>query len=73
MAEHDVKLEAPSLQVLNSDVTLVVRRDGEKLGELALSKGGAEWFPKNTKVRGFHLSWREVADIMQERGHERKH
>ena len=42
---HDIEIEIPPKVVLNSDVRFVVRSDGEKLGELLVSKGSVAWIP----------------------------
>ena len=38
MPRHDIEIEIPPKVVLNSDVRFVVRSDGQKLGELLVSK-----------------------------------
>ena len=61
MAEHTVKLKAPTLDVSTVDVVFRVKRDGKAFGRLKVSKGGVEWMQKSDIKKAFHLSW-EVVD-----------
>ena len=45
MPRHDIEIEIPPKVVVNSDVRFVVRSDGQKLGELLVSKGSVAWVP----------------------------
>lgn len=60
MAEHTVKLKAPTLDVSTVDVVFRVKRDGKAFGRLKISKGGVEWMQRNDKEKAFHLSWERV-------------
>jgi hypothetical protein len=37
------------IEILHSDVVIVVRQDGEKIGTLTLSKGTIDWRPKHAR------------------------
>jgi hypothetical protein len=39
-----------AVEVQNSDVVVVVKADGEKLGRLTISLGSIDWLPKGKKV-----------------------
>ena len=45
MPRHDVEIAIPPKVVVNSDVRFVIRSDGQKLGELLVSKGTVAWVP----------------------------
>jgi hypothetical protein len=67
---HSISLEIPkAIEVQNSDVVIVVKRDGEKLGTLTISLGTIDWRPKNRKSgkKGeTNLTWTQFADLMAE-------
>lgn len=49
----------------NSDVTFVIHSDGEKLGELLISRGTVDWWPAHSKTRRASLSWEQFARLME--------
>lgn len=64
MAAHKIAFQQSTRDVLHSDMTFVVHRDGEKLGELRISKGTIDWKPKN-KHRAIKWSWDKFAEAME--------
>lgn len=56
------------IEILHSDVTIIVRQDDEKIGTLTLSKGTIDWRPRHAK-RGkkneTQLNWIDFADLME--------
>ena len=38
--------------------------DGEKFGELRISRGGVDWWPRDAKTRGELLTWEQFAARM---------
>lgn len=64
MAKHSITFLQSAQEVLRSDVTFFVQRDGEKLGELKISKGTIDWKPKN-KQRSIKWSWDKFAEMME--------
>ena len=48
------------------DVVFDVWSSGEKLGQMRLSKGGVDWWPKNSK-RNYHRgTWEQVRDVLEQ-------
>lgn len=67
MAQHEVKISQPVLEIQNADVEFSIRRDGEKLGTLKISKGNIEWVPyRNTY--GVTMDWADFAEMMETQG-----
>ncbi|MET1002697.1 MAG: hypothetical protein ABWZ15_12875 [Acidimicrobiia bacterium] len=65
MAKHDVEVEIPPKVVLNSDVKFVVRSDGQKLGELLVSKGSVAWVPGHSP-QTIHVEWERFDELMRD-------
>ncbi len=66
MAEHEISISIPPKMVQNVDVVFEVYSDGEKLGELHVSKGTIDWHPRNLR-RIASLSWEQFDRIMRDR------
>jgi hypothetical protein len=62
--KHEIRVKLPPAEVLNRDVTFVIREDGRKLGELKVSRGALEWKPRNQQ-RHFRCRWRDFAEFME--------
>jgi hypothetical protein len=69
MAKHAISLAfSKEIEVLNSDIVIVARKDGEKLGTLTISKGTIDWRPKNARpgsASETQLSWTKFAELME--------
>ncbi|HEY7135590.1 MAG TPA: hypothetical protein VIB48_11030 [Acidimicrobiia bacterium] len=52
--------------VLHADVVFEVRSDEEKLGDLHVSQGSIDWYPRNAR-QPTTLSWEQFDRLMQER------
>jgi hypothetical protein len=52
--------------VLHADVVFEVRSDGDKLGELRISKGAIDWYPYLSR-RPITPTWEQFDAYMQER------
>jgi hypothetical protein len=65
MPRHDIDIEIPPKVVLNSDVRFVVRSDGEKLGELLVSRGSIAWVPGHSP-NAIHMPWERFDALMRE-------
>jgi hypothetical protein len=63
---HEVHLELPSVEISSTDATFTVYQDGQKFGELRVSKGAVVWFPSGTKTKGYKLNWREFNALMKD-------
>jgi hypothetical protein len=66
MAKHDVHMRQTSQIVGNTDVSFEIFSDGEKIGELRISKGTIDWWPRSTKTRHARLSWERFASLMDD-------
>ncbi len=67
---YGITLTIPKeIEVLNSDILIVVKQDKKVLGTLTLSKGSIDWRPKKKKAGGpseVQLSWSNFAKLMEE-------
>jgi hypothetical protein len=50
---------------LHADVVFEVRSDGEKLGELRISKGTLDWAPSSAKIP-IRMTWEQFDRFMRE-------
>lgn len=68
MAEHRIFVE-PSrpLEVVNTDLVVEVQADGQKLGELRMSRGSIDWIPRAHQI-GTSLTWEQFDQLMAEYG-----
>ena len=65
MPEHIVDMSIPTTKVvLSADVVFEVRSDGEKLGELRVSKGTIDWAPANAK-NAYRRTWEQFDRLMR--------
>jgi hypothetical protein len=64
LAKHKIAFQQSTRDVLQRDMTFVVHRDGEKLGELKISKGTIDWKPKS-KQRAIKCNWDKFAEMME--------
>ena len=71
MPRHHLEIELPPKVVLNSDVVFTVRSDGQKLGELLVSRGSLAWLPVHVDDRPYHLSWERLDELMRDHGRRR--
>ena len=71
MAQHDVKFDVPFRPLGNADVRFIVNRNGEKFGELHVSKGHVVWVGKG-KMYGRRLRWNVLAQVFEAKGVKRK-
>jgi hypothetical protein len=68
MPVHDVDMSIPTTKVvLHADVVFEVRSDGDKLGELRVSKGTIDWVPANAKLP-IRLTWEQFDRYLREHG-----
>jgi hypothetical protein len=71
MTTHKVGFTIPERPLGNVDVEFTVKRDGQILGRLKLSKGNMVWVPKNAQY-GLRLSWSDFDNLMREQGKSEK-
>ncbi|MGZ4676598.1 MAG: hypothetical protein ACXVJ7_18880 [Acidimicrobiia bacterium] len=67
MPRHDVEMSIPTTKmVLHADVVFEVRSDGEKIGELRVSQGTIDWYPRSAH-HGVSLTWEQFDQLMEQR------
>ena len=68
MAVHKITMTQPKEQLVHADIKFDIKRDGAKLGELHISKGNVEWWPKGNKKNKLRLTWAKFAELFEENG-----
>lgn len=68
MASHNVSFVIPQKFVLAQDVKFEVKSNGQKLGELLISKGNVEWIPRKNSANKCRMSWERFAALMESEG-----
>jgi hypothetical protein len=72
MAKHEITLSIPhGITVVNTDIEVVVRENGEVLGRVRISRGSIDWIPRLSR-RTKTLGWRRFGDVMEEHGRTRR-
>ena len=71
MARHTVKFSVPKRPLEHADIEFDVHADGEKFGELHISKGAVVWCPRD-KSLGYRVSWEMLDRLLREHGTPRK-
>jgi hypothetical protein len=70
MAEHDVSLKIPNaIEVGNSDLKVIIRKDGNRFGTLTISLGTIDWRPAKAKAgkKGeTRLNWTQFDQAMKD-------
>ena len=65
MAKHDIRMDQSLRDLGKVDVVLHVVIDGAKRGELHLSKGGVDWWPRSSKHIKHTWTWSNLADLLE--------
>ena len=65
MPDHRIELTIPTVELGRRDVIFAVFIDGEKQGELHVSEGAVDWWPRKASKRKFTKSWTELRDFME--------
>ena len=65
MADHTIKFTAPTIELGKQDVVFEVSIDGKKQGELHVSEGGIDWWPRSAKKYAHTKSWAELRSFME--------
>jgi hypothetical protein len=65
---HSLTLKnLPSVELGNTDLSIVVKDDGGTVGHLLISRGAIEWRPRNHSVHR-RLGWKRFDSVMEEKG-----
>ena len=63
---HQIDMKIPTTKaVLHADVVFEIRTDGEKFGELHISKGSIDWYHANAR-KPTRLRWERLDQVMEE-------
>ena len=65
MASHEIEVELPARQIVNTDLVVTVKSDGVQLGELRISRGTLDWRPAKHH-RTISLEWETFARLIQD-------
>jgi hypothetical protein len=72
MAKHEISLEIPhGITVVNRDIEIDVRENGELLGRIHISRGSIAWRRGNARQLQ-HVRWSKFADFMETKGQTRR-
>jgi hypothetical protein len=64
---HEIEMNQTTRMIGKIDVVFVVSSDVEgKLGELRLSRGGVDWWPRSSKTRFYQCSWERLRDFLED-------
>lgn len=64
MAQHEVKVFLPSIEIGSTDLEIEIRSDAAKLGSLLISKGTIDYKPNN-HLYSISLTWEQFDEIMR--------
>ena len=65
MARHETRMDQSLRDLGKVDTVLSVVIDGVKRGELHVSKGGVDWWPRNSKKTKHTWTWSRLADTLE--------
>jgi hypothetical protein len=70
MPEHRISVHiSKPVDVQAADLVVEVTSDGEKLGELRVSRGSIDWAPR-AHHKPYWLEWERFDEIMRENGRQ---
>jgi hypothetical protein len=66
MPSHWVEMKIPTTKVVqHADVVFEVYDDEGKLGELRVSQGGVDWYPRGAQIPA-QLTWEQLARALEQ-------
>ena len=65
MADHRIELSIPRIEMGRQDARFVVFIDDEKQGELHVSEGGLDWWPRSSKTNKKTKTWSQLRTSME--------
>ena len=65
MVDHRIELSVPKIELGRLDVEFSVYIDNEKQGELHLSEGGLDWWPRSAHTNKQTKTWSQLRDFME--------
>jgi hypothetical protein len=64
MAKHTVSFELPKREMGKVDADFYIQKDGTKLGQIRISKGGLDYYPANRK-KAIKISWTQFDKMVR--------
>jgi hypothetical protein len=64
MPKHDISAALPAHRVVNTDLSVTVNSDGQRLGELLISKGTLDWRAAKHQYT-VSMRWETFARLME--------
>lgn len=65
MVDHRIEYSLPTIELGRKDVKFLVFIDDEKQGELHISEGGLDWWPRGAKSNKRTKSWAQLRAFME--------
>jgi hypothetical protein len=66
----DVRFSIPARPVGKANIVFDVTKNGDKFGELLVSKGALVWKPLKKSAKLYKLDWSKFAKLAEENGRE---
>ena len=63
MPKHEIWMSFPDKPLKNVDTTIAIWSDGEKLGEMHISRGSLDWKSAH-KRRAKRIRWERLAELL---------
>lgn len=65
MPDHRIEMSLPVVEMGRRDARFAVFIDDEKQGELHISEGGVDWWPRSAKTHKKSKTWSQLRDFME--------
>ncbi len=65
MPRHHIEISLPTKPLKNVDTTIAVWSDGEKLGEMRISRGSLDWIPAGAQTHR-RITWENLAYLLND-------
>lgn len=65
MPDHRINFALPKIELGRQDLVFEVFIDDEKQGELRVSEGGLDWWPRGAKTNHRTKSWSQLRTFME--------
>lgn len=65
MPKHNVYFDLPEREIGKVDANFYIYQNGEKLGQMRISKGGMDYYPTNRK-KAITVNWTQFDKMIKE-------
>ncbi len=65
MPRHHIEISLPTKPLKNVDTTIAVWSDGDKLGEMRISRGSLDWIPAGAQ-NPRRITWENLAYLLND-------